>query len=282
MHEFEQFNEGMMFLLMQVLLHASFYDLWQPSILAVAVAVQLIYLALTRGPLSNALFHRRRMVTGKETAFFLVGCWLLYFSFGGPLDYISDNYLFSAHMIQHMVEITIMTPLIMKGIPDSFYQFLWNCRWTKHVVRPWTQPVVAGAVFNIVVVIFHVPVVYNLSLQSDSFHFFEHAMFFIVSFFMWAQLLSHISGWRNLTPGQKMVYILYNYNLMMPLVVLLLIANHPWYPHYVAAPRIIPGLTPLADMQLGAILMMAFMAFAYAGYFVKEFFKQNDELVWYS
>ncbi|QQE77137.1 cytochrome c oxidase assembly protein [Alicyclobacillus sp. SO9] len=261
--------------------HANPRDLWQPSVLAVAVAIQLIYLILVHGPAAYRLFRVRHVTTAKQTISFLIGCWLMYFSFGGPLDYLSDNFLFSAHMVQHMIEIIVMTPLVLKGLPLRAYHFLWNSKATRRLIRTWAHPLVAGAVFNIVLSMFHTPPLYNLTLINDPFHFFEHSVFFVIASFMWAPLLIESPELPRLSSGQRLLYLLYNYNLMMPIVVLLFFAKHPWYPFYVHAPRIVSWLTPMGDMQLGAVIMMVFMAGAYGTFALKEYFAQ-DELVWYA
>jgi putative membrane protein len=265
--------------ILSIFANASFGDLWQPEILIVSVILQVVYLTLCHGSLAMRLYGKRHLVTAKQTILFLAGCWVMYFSFAGPLDYLSDNYIFSAHMVQHMLEITVMTPLILVGLPTSFFVKLWGSRYTKWI-RVWAHPVVAGAVFNIVLSTFHSPYLYNLALINDNFHLFEHTVFFFIASFMWGPLLVRIPGVGQLKNGQKLLYLLYNYNLMMPIVVLLLNASRPWYQFYVTAPRLAAWLTPMADMQLGAIIMMVFMAGAYLIYGIRIYARQ-DESIWY-
>jgi putative membrane protein len=267
--------------LLTALTHANPRDLWQPTVLSVAILIQIIYMVLVHGRVANRLFGERHLTSSRQTISFLVGCWLMYFSFAGPLDYLSDNYLFSAHMVQHMLEIIVMTPLILKGLPLRAYHFLWNSPKTRWLIRRWAHPLVAGGVFNVVLSLFHTPPLYGLALISDTFHFFEHSVFFVIAAFMWAPLLIESPRLPRLKPGQRLLYLLYNYNLMMPIVVLLFISRHPWYPFYVHAPRLFSWLSPLGDMQLGALIMAFFMAGALGVFALKEYFAQ-DELVWYA
>lgn len=260
---------------------ATFQDLWQPEIIVVSILAQIIYLILCHGPLARRLFGQSHMTTRGQTIAYLAGCWLMYFSFAGPLDYLSDEYLFTAHMVQHMIEITLMAPLILKGLPERAYLWLWNSNATRWLIRVWAYPIVAGGVFNVVVTLFHFPFLYELALDNENFHLFEHAVFFIVAGFMYAPLVVRLPNVRELTNGQKLLYLLYNYNLMMPIVVLLLIAHKPWYVHYVDAPRLFTWLTPLGDMQLGAVTMMIFMAGSFITFGVRAYMKQ-DESIWYS
>ncbi|KPV43760.1 hypothetical protein AN477_10225 [Alicyclobacillus ferrooxydans] len=263
-----------------VFANAPFSDLWQPEIMVVSAVLQIVYLLLTHGSVAERVYRKRHVATGRQTLSFIAGCWIMYFSFAGPLDYLSDNYIFSAHMVQHMIEIVIMTPLILRGLPEGFYERLWRARGLGRLIRVWSHPVVAGAVFNGILTLFHSPYLYNLALENENFHLFEHTVFFVIASFMWAPLTIRLPGVRQLTNGQKLLYLLYNYNLMMPIVILLLVSNHPWYSFYVSAPRLAAWLTPMADMQLGAIIMMVFMAGAYLAYGIRAYAKQ-DESIWY-
>src|SRR5690554_1600357 len=53
---------------------------------------------------------------GRKTAF-LLGVALMFLSLNGPLHRLSDDYLFSAHMVQHMLVMMIMPPLLIWGLP---------------------------------------------------------------------------------------------------------------------------------------------------------------------
>jgi len=239
----------------RVFAQASTTDIIKPSILAVSIILFLLFLFVAYGPKSS-LWPKQDTVPWRQTLSFGFGCLVLYLSFGGPLDYLSDNYLFSVHMVQHMAEIVVMTPLFVYGTPQWLLAPLLRVRVLQKIFKFWLHPLVASVVSNGVIDLFHLPALYDLALQYDSFHFFEHLCFFIVSIFLWLAR-------RPLTPGEQLVYFVFNYNLMMPIVVFMLIAQHPWYTFYVTQPRIYPWLTPLVDQQLGAFVMAEAMMGAY-------------------
>lgn len=266
--------------MLSALANANPMDLWQPDILGVSLIIQFLYLMATIGPWKTR-FAGYRPVARKTIVTFLIGMWVMYFSFAGPLDYLSDNYLFSAHMVQHQLEIMLMTPLIIFGIPDWMFQPLLRFSPSRKVITVWAHPTIAGAVFNIVYTGFHLPDIYNYALINESFHLFEHTVFFVIAFFMWLPIISRFTGLEPLSSGKRLLYLLYNYNLMMPIVVLLIVANHPWYSYYVTAPRIIPGVGPLFDQQLGGIIMAVGSVIPFLAVGTKAFMAQN-ELVWYS
>lgn len=258
--------------MIKVFLHANPMEVIQPYILAVAVVLFLLYLFLAYGPLRKP-FPERTKVPGKQTLTFGIGSLVLYLSFGGPLDYLSDNYLFSVHMVQHMVEILIMTPLLMYGTPAWMVDPVMRVRWFRALMRFCTHPISASVLFMGVINVFHIPALYDYSLTHEGFHFFEHFCFFVVSLFYWL-------GRRPLTRGQQLVYLIFNYNLMMPLVVFMLLAQSPWYTFYVTQPRVYPWLTPLLDQQLGGLIMAISMMGAFAILGIRAYWQQ-DETIWY-
>lgn len=259
--------------MLRVFAHANPTDVIQPLILAVAVALLLVYLFLAYGPLRKP-FPERTKVPGRQVFTFVCGSATMYLSFGGPLDYLSDNYLFSVHMVQHMVEILIMTPLLMYGTPRWMVDPLMRVTWFRRLMQFCVHPITASVIFMGVLNLFHLPALYDLALRNDAFHFFEHLSFFVVSLFFWLAR-------RPLTPGQRLIYLIFNYNLMMPLVVFMLLAQAPWYTYYVTQPRIYPWLTPLLDQQLGGLVMAITMMGAFAILGIRAYWRQ-DESVWYT
>lgn len=258
--------------MINVFAHANAMEVIQPYILAVAVALFLLYLFLAYGPITKP-FPRRSKVPAWQVTTFGIGCLVLYASFGGPLDYLSDNYLFSVHMIQHMIEILIMTPLLIYGTPVWMVDPLMEIPEFRAVIKFCSHPIYASVLFMGILNLFHIPALYDYSLKHEAFHFFEHVCFFVGALFFWL-------GRRPLTPGQQLLYLLFNYNLMMPLVVFMLVAHSPWYTFYVSQPRIYPWLTPILDQQLGGIVMAVSMMGSFAVLGFRAYWKQ-DESIWY-
>lgn len=252
---------------------ADIVDIISPQIAAVAAAVFVLFLTIGYGPLRR-FYRNPGSVTSGQLLKFVSGCILLYLSFGGPLDYLSDHYLFSVHMFAHMLEIVVMAPLFIAGTPKWMVQRLLNARWVQRLSADQTHPILTGIVFNGVIALFHIPRLYDFALLNEPFHFFEHLCFFAVALLLWRSL------W-DLTPGKKMLALLLNYNLGMPLVIFMIIARSPWYTFYVTQPRIWPWLTPIADQQLGAIVMGIMMMGAFAVVGVRAYAKQ-DESLWYA
>src|SRR6202048_3769245 len=52
-----------------------------------------------------------------ERIFFFSGLLLMFASLNGPLHDLSDDYLFSAHMVQHLLLTLAVPPLLLAGVP---------------------------------------------------------------------------------------------------------------------------------------------------------------------
>lgn len=106
---------------------------------------------------------------------------------------------------QHMLEVMLMTPLIMYGIPDWLIRPVLKRKPSAALLKAWTHPVAAAIIFNLCFSLFHLPVIYNEALVNDSFHLFEHAVFFVTAFFMWWPLMSPLPELHRLQSGGKLI-----------------------------------------------------------------------------
>ena len=259
---------------------ASFAELWQPQIMLDAVLAQGAYLLLT-GPL-------RRFVSGSrpvgwdQRAAFLAGMAVFYLAFGTPLDVISDRYLFSAHMVQHMLEIMVMVPLLMRGLPDWFHRPFFRLPVLGPVLRLWVHPVTALLVFGMAFSFWHFPGPYNLTLRSENVHFVEHAIFFLAGWALWFPIIRPLPEVEtyHLTDGLRLLYLLIANEITMPIDFGLFLTGHPWYQAYAMAPRLF-GISALADQQIGAVVMAAFSVGVF-GSVAAATFRRYDAAVWYS
>ena len=57
------------------------------------------------------------MVSHRQTIMFTMGTLIIFLSLTSPLHILSDHYLFSAHMIQHVLITLISPPLLILGTP---------------------------------------------------------------------------------------------------------------------------------------------------------------------
>ena len=60
----------------------------------------------------------------KKTFMFTLGVLIILISLTSPLHILSDQYLFSAHMLQHILITLIAPPLLLLGIPQWLIDYL--------------------------------------------------------------------------------------------------------------------------------------------------------------
>src|SRR5438874_11304421 len=90
---------------------------WEPSVLIGLAVMQGLYvLGLVR--LRPRTLWDRYVVDRREVIYFTSGVVLLFIALQSPLDELSDHYLFSAHMVQHLILMLLVPPLLLKGMPD--------------------------------------------------------------------------------------------------------------------------------------------------------------------
>jgi putative membrane protein len=172
----------------------------------------------------------------------------------GPLHNLSDSYLFSAHMVQHLVLTLVFPPLLLYGTPARVMRPLVRPRWVLWFARRATRPLVAGALFSVPITLWHFPQFYEAALEHHALHIAQHLVFLATAVIMWWPVLSPLPELPRASYATQLLY-LFALGLPMSLAgALITLATDVLYPFYAAAPRVW-GLTPAADQQLGGLLM---------------------------
>jgi putative membrane protein len=194
------------------------------------------------------------VVTTGQRTLFVSGLLLMFFSLNGPLHDLSDYYLFSAHMVQHLLLTLWVAPFLLAGTPGWMLRPALQYHWVSAIAKPISGARGAFIFFNVTIAAWHVPPLYNTAMAWHSVHIAEHLMFLVAATLMWWPLLSPLPELPRLPyPGQ----ILYCFLMTIPMSIVaacVSLADHVLYPAYSAAPRLW-GLTPLGDQQLGGLIM---------------------------
>ena len=190
----------------------------------------------------------------RHVASFVGALVVLFLALNGPLHNLSDSYLFSAHMAQHLLLTLVFPPLLLYGTPAWVVRPLLRPRWIMAVARVATRPLMAAIIFSVPIVIWHVPVLYEAALRHHNLHIVQHLVFLSTAVIMWWPVLSPIP---ELPRAQHLVQLLYLFLLGIPMSVtgaLITLSDSVLYPFYATAPRV-GGLSPLDDQQIGGLLM---------------------------
>jgi putative membrane protein len=172
-----------------------------------------------------------------------------------PLDTIGDTYLFTAHMLQHLLLTLVAVPLLLIGTPGWLMRLVLDGTRLPGFVRWARHPLVAFFTFNVVFTLAHVPTFYELTLANEPLHALEHLVFLGTAMLMWMPVLSPVPEISALYPPLGQVLYLFLQTVPASLLgALLASTSSAYYPTYVLAPRIV-SLSALEDQQLGGLLM---------------------------
>ncbi len=220
-------------------------------LIGIALFVGAYFYAL--GPLRRKYGWAEHVSPARVTAF-VAGTAVFMLALISPLDTLSDTYLFSAHMVQHMLIAVVAPPLWLVGTPGWMLAPLFQRRSVVRVARLLTHPAVAFALFNGDLWLWHWPALYDATLSSDVVHTFEHLTFVATGVLFWWVVLSPLPQVPAVGKGTAVLYLFAACQPMVALGALLTFASTPFYTPYMMAPRIW-GSTPLGDQQLGGLIM---------------------------
>lgn len=180
-----------------------------------------------------------------------------------PLDPMSDQ-LASAHMVQHMMMMTVAAPLIilgatwqtcLGGLPPLSLRAFASIR---RAVRPWTgrlrdHPQAVWWGYAITMWAWHLPWLYGLALREPLVHDLQHLSFFVSACAFWQLSLSPHRGQRVSEPTA--IALLFTTTLHATILgVFMTVAPTAWYPEYFGRTELW-GWTPLEDQQLAGLIM---------------------------
>jgi putative membrane protein len=209
----------------------------------------LVYaIAWTRGPRTGLRFPPP----------FMAALVVLLVALNGPLHDLSDYYLFSAHMVQHLLLTLVVPPLLLAGTPgwmaDAIVEPLRRWPGVGGLLRTATRPLPALTIYAVALIGWHLPGPYSAALEHHRLHVVEHLVLIATAVLAWWPVLSPSVLLPRLHYGVQILY-LFAFGIPMTVVAAMITgAEDTLYPFYAAAPRLF-GLTALADQRLGGLIM---------------------------
>ena len=190
----------------------------------------------------------------KHTLYFGLGLVTIWVALETPIDTIADRYLDSVHMFQHVVLGFVAPPLTLLGLsPDMVARLV-----RVPGVRAITEPIPAQLIAGVVMIVWHLPTLYDATLASEPLHIAEHVTFICAGVLLYWPVLQATSArarWQ-MSPGIKLLYLLVATLPQDAVALALIFSRVPFYEYYAQAPRLIASLDPLTDQTVaGAVLM---------------------------
>jgi len=190
----------------------------------------------------------------------------------GPVHEVSDRYLFSAHMAQHLVLTLIVPPLLLVAAPAWMVDGMLGGGRRARLVRAVSRPIPALGLYTVVLVGWHLPGPYALALEVHGWHVVQHLTLIATATLAWWPVLARSVTAPPLAYAAQILY-LFAFGIPMTAVAAMITgAEHLLYPFYATAPRLL-GLSPLADQRLGGVLMWVPAAIVPLAAFTVVFFR---------
>ena len=190
---------------------------------------------------------------GQRAAFY-AGLVTLFFSLNGWLHDLSDYYLFSAHMVQHLLLTMAVAPLLVMGTPGWMLRPALRVRWIAATARWITRPTRCFILFNVVIAAWHLPVLHNAAMAEHPIHIALHLVFLVAAVLMWWPIISPLPELPRLSYPLQMLYLFLLSIPMSVVAIFIAYASDVLYPAYASAPRLW-GITPLTDQFIGGLIM---------------------------
>ena len=241
---------------------------YDPFLLLVGVVVLLHEIGLHN--LARRSRPERARARRRRSIFFYGGLAVLLLAVDSPIDYWADYYFF-VHMIEHILIMFFAPALIVAGrsVAAPGPRPAGRDKAPGHEERPpgrlgqaaagvgraLTGGWVAVVLFNVAMVIWHVPALFDLAERNQMVHIWlMHSSFFVTGVLFWMQIVPSYPVKPKLTTGSQIAAILGTNVVMILLAMSLsLFTNHSLYPVYDHLAGI--QMSPFASQQLGAAIL---------------------------
>jgi putative membrane protein len=207
-------------------------------------AIELAYLlAVRRGGAS------RRQIT-----LFSCGVGVLLIASDWPVHDLAERYIYSAHMVQHMLMTFVAAPLLLMGTPEALARGVLTRTRLLPAVRFLGRPVPGLIQFNVILVLSHWPLIVDGTLRNHPLHFVAHAVLVVSAVLMWLPVVSPLPEVSQARPPTKMLYLFLQTIVPTVPASFLTFGTTPLYHFYEHVPRLY-GLSALTDMQVAGLIM---------------------------
>jgi putative membrane protein len=173
-----------------------------------------------------------------------------------PIDGLGEEYLFSAHMLQHVLLGDIAPLLLLLSLSRVILRPV-----TRRLMRveralgPLASPATAIVIWLGTMYLWHIPALYDAAIEHPLLHVLEHFSFFAAGLALWWPLVQPIPMRRQLTGLQPLAYIATAKGGLAALGLFLAWSSSAHYPFYETVPRIW-GLSAVEDQNVAGVIMM--------------------------
>jgi cytochrome c oxidase assembly factor CtaG len=173
-----------------------------------------------------------------------------------PVDRLGEDYLFSAHMVQHLLLGDIAPLLILLSLSRVMMRPLTRrLQSVERALGPLAHPATALILWLALVYLWHIPALYNAALEHAAVHAVQHVSFFTAGVLVWWPLIQPVPMRHRLGGMWTFGYIGTAKAGLAALGLYLTWTGTVAYSYYEHVPRIW-GLSAVTDQNVGGAIMM--------------------------
>jgi putative membrane protein len=256
---------------------------WHPEVwvLVAFLTGSYIYMVRVIGP--KAVPPGQPAVSRFNIGCFVGAMLMLWIASDWPMHDVGEEYLYSAHMLQHMMLSYFLPPLVLMATPQWLLRVLVGDGKFYRGVAFMCKPVVAAVVFNVVVVVTHVPGMVTASVDNGPLHYSLHFAVVLASLLMWMPVVGPFPE-LQISPLGKCIYLFIQSLVPTIPAAWLTFAEGAVYETYDQPVRVW-GLSVQHDQQLagaimktgGGIFLWAIIIFLFSRRFAAGYYATNAD-----
>jgi len=193
------------------------------------------------------------VVARRQIQAFTAGALLMWIASDWPIHDIAEEYLYSVHMLQHMMLSYFVPPLMLLATPKWLFDAIFGTGRAYRAIKFLSRAPVAGLLFNVMVMVAHIPDVVNRSVSNGPMHYSLHILLVLTSLLMWMPVCGPEKSFR-LQYGGMMIYLFLMSVVPTVPAAWLTFAEGSVYKHY-DIPIRVWGLSVTTDQQLAGAVM---------------------------
>jgi cytochrome c oxidase assembly factor CtaG len=222
---------------------------FEPLQVIPTVVVAALYLRRTR-----TLARQGRPAPRWRQTMFWIGIAFVVLALNSPIDSLGEEHFFFMHMTQHVILGDLAPLCFVLGMNGRILRPVLQYAWVERL-RVLSHPFVALPVWAVDLYLWHIPYLYDGALHHDSVHALEHFCFFTAGCLMWEPVVETLPGPQWFGTGMKLGYIAVVRLIETILGNVFIWSSSAFYSVYVHPPEW--GITPVHDLNLGGVVMMA-------------------------
>jgi putative membrane protein len=222
---------------------------FEPLQIVPTVLVAALYLRRAR-----TLARRGQPVPVWRRASFWTGIALVVVALNSPVDSLGEEHFFFVHMAQHVILGDLAPLCFVVGLTGPLLRPVLALPVVERL-RVLAHPLVALPLWAVDLYVWHIPFLYDGALHHDAVHAVEHILFFTCGCLMWEPVVETLPAPAWFGTGVKLGYIAVVRLIETVLGNIFIWSSSAFYGVYRHAPEW--GITPVHDLNLGGIVMMA-------------------------